>query len=79
MMIETEAVKPVFVGFGEAAIALATGWTRSGILSGGDIRAFDIRTQASNARDVERKLADYRRCGVIGCSSLEPDDASSST
>ncbi|MEM9107170.1 MAG: DUF1932 domain-containing protein [Pseudomonadota bacterium] len=60
-------IKPLFIGFGEAAQAFVSGWSRSGITG---FSAYDIKTRlAEDVRDA--KLADYRDHSVTGFEHIE--------
>lgn len=53
-----------FLGFGEAAQALVTGWARADNTS---ISVYDIKTDGPSNEIRAGKIADYRRFGVTGC------------
>lgn len=55
-----------FLGFGEAAQALVTGWDRA---DNAGIAVYDIKTDGPSNQIRAGKIADYQRFGVTGCDS----------
>lgn len=60
--------KIAFIGFGEAASAIAGGWDRD---CAGFIAAYDIKTDSQDPTVVGAKRDDYRSAGIDGRDSLQ--------
>lgn len=58
-----------FIGFGEAAMAIADGWRAVGPVA---VRAYDLKTDSPQAGVRAGKMADFERSGVSGCAGLAP-------
>ena len=59
--------KLAFIGFGEAATAFLSGWTKSALMQ---ISAYDIKTDAPDEAVRLAKLEDYKAAGIKGCDTL---------
>lgn len=60
--------KTTFIGFGEAATAIAGGWDKD---IAGSIAAYDIKTDSPDSATASTKWEDYRSVGIDGRDTMQ--------